>query len=102
MARVAGGRVPLLTVDHHVDIFHVRRGDVVAGLAFVTAGLVSHDACNVQVLLPIQRLGCRDRGDGGDGGRQGEGSRERKEGRKETELNASHFYSVFPQTRTTL
>ncbi len=48
----------LLTVDDHVDIFDIRRCDVVAGLAFITTCLVSHDAYNVQVLLSIQRLCC--------------------------------------------
>lgn len=53
-------RLLSLTVDDHVDVFDVRRGDVVAGLAFVTTRLVSHDAYNVQVLFSIQRLCCRE------------------------------------------
>lgn len=50
----------LLTVDNHVDVFDIRRGDVVAGLAFVATRLVSHDTYNVQVLLAVQRLRCRE------------------------------------------
>lgn len=53
--------VSLLTVDNHVDVFDVRRGDVVAGLAFVATRLVSHDAYDVQVLLSVQRFCCRER-----------------------------------------
>ncbi len=50
----------LLTVDNHIDIFDIRRGDVVAGLAFITTRLVSHDTYNVQVLFSVQRLCCRE------------------------------------------
>lgn len=43
-------------VDHYIDVFDVRRGYVVAGLAFISTRLVSHDSYNVQELLPVQRL----------------------------------------------
>lgn len=53
-------RLSLLTVDNHIDVFDIRRGDVVAGFAFITTRLVSHDTYNVQVLLSIQRFCCRE------------------------------------------
>lgn len=49
----------LLTVDDHIDIFDIRRGNIIAGLAFITTSLVPHDAYDVQVLFSIQRLCCR-------------------------------------------
>lgn len=50
----------LLTVDNHIDIFDIRRGDVVAGFAFITTRLVPHNTYNVQVLFSIQRFCCRE------------------------------------------
>ena len=50
----------ILTIDNHVDIFDIRRGNLVAGLAFIASRLVSHDAYDVQILFTIQRLCCRD------------------------------------------
>lgn len=49
----------LLTVHNHIDIFDIWCGDVIAGLAFVTTRLVSHDTYNVQVLFSVQWLCCR-------------------------------------------
>ena len=51
-------RPATLTVDDHVDVFDVGCGHIVAGLALVASGLVSHDPRYVQVLLSIQRLSC--------------------------------------------
>lgn len=53
-------RLSLLTVDDHVDVFDIGRGDVVAGLAFVAPGLVPHYTYDVQVLLSVQRVCCRE------------------------------------------
>lgn len=53
-------RVLLLTVDNHVNVFDVRCGDVIAGLALVAARLVSHDAYNVQELFSFQWLCCKE------------------------------------------
>lgn len=49
----------LLTVDDHVDVFDIRL-DVIAGFAFVTTRLVSHDTYNVQVLFSVQWVCCRE------------------------------------------
>lgn len=49
----------LLTVDNHIDIFDIRRGDVVAGLTFIATCLISHNAYDVQILISIQRLCCK-------------------------------------------
>lgn len=67
----------LLTVDNHIDVFDIRRGDIVAGLAFVTTRLVSHDTYNIQVLFSFQWLCCREERAGSDWERQ-EGQRERQ------------------------
>lgn len=53
--------VLLLTVDNHIDVFDIRRGNIIAGLAFIATCLVSHDAYNVQVLLSIQWLCCKEK-----------------------------------------
>lgn len=49
----------LLTVNDYIHIFHVRRSHVVASFALVAAGLVPHDADDVEIFLSIQRLRCR-------------------------------------------
>lgn len=54
------GTLPLLlTVDNHIDIFDIWRGDVVAGLTFIATCLISHNAYDVQILISIQRLCCK-------------------------------------------
>lgn len=51
-----------LTVHDDVDVFHVRRSHVVASFALVAAGLVPHDADDVEVLFSVQRLRCSEGG----------------------------------------
>lgn len=78
-----------LTADDHVDVFDVRRGDVVAGLAFIAARLVPHYADDVQVFLSVQRLRCRRDGGGGGwreargGGAKRERDKKEEEGRRQ-------------------
>lgn len=53
----------VLTVDNHVDVFDIRHGHVVARFAFVAARLVPHDAAYVQVLVAIQWVCCKKKGE---------------------------------------
>lgn len=70
----------LLTADNHVDVFDIRRGDVVAGLAFVTTCLVSHDTYNIQVFFSVQRLCCREiEGEMKEGLREGQRERQKRQ-----------------------
>lgn len=67
-------RGSLLTVDNYIDVFDIRCGHIIAGLAFVTTCLVPHDAYNVQVLFTVQWLRCRGEEEGKEkGGRDREG-----------------------------
>lgn len=47
----------LLTIDHHVDVFDIGCGHVIARFTLVTSGLRANNARDLQILAHVQSLG---------------------------------------------